>query len=194
MEEVSRGLFMVVRAFFRVIISLVGAALPLLCLSGSYSPLGSYLPNLLNVFGKESSLGTLLGVQSSPALPIGAAGLTGFATYSVLQRALSTAQAATYSRPNMDMSQMMRHVQNIMPPGMGMPSGNQGPLNLPSDMTRAQFLILTKYRQGFAKPKDIAKHLSMDKTQVERETHALKSNGYLSGKNKLTSKGLETIS
>jgi hypothetical protein len=187
-------MFMVVRAFFRVIISLVGAALPLLFLSGSYSPLGSYLPNLLNIFGNESSLGTLLGIQASPALPIGAAGLTGFATYSVLQRVLSTAQAATYSRPNMDMSQMMRHVQNILPAGVGMPSGNQSPLNLPSDMTRAQFLILTKYQQGFAKPKDIAKHLSMDKNQVERETDALRSNGYLSGKNKLTSKGLETIS
>ncbi len=34
---------MVVRSFFRVIISLVGAALPLLFLSGSYSPLGSSL-------------------------------------------------------------------------------------------------------------------------------------------------------
>jgi hypothetical protein len=185
---------MVVRSFFRVIISLAGAALPLLFLSGSYSPLGSYVPNLLNIFGKESSLGTLLGIQASPVLPIGAAGLTGFATYSVLQRVLSRAQAATYSRPNMDMSQMMRQVQNMMPAGMGMASGNTGPLNLPSDMTRAQFLILTKYQQGFAKPKEIARHLSMDKRQVEKETNALKSNGYLSEKNKLTSKGLETLS
>ncbi|OLD12646.1 MAG: hypothetical protein AUI50_01870 [Crenarchaeota archaeon 13_1_40CM_2_52_14] len=184
---------MVIRSFFRVIISLVGGALPLLFLSGSYSPLGSYLPNLLNLFGNESSLGTLLRIQASPALPMGAAGLTGFATYSVLQRVLSTAQAATYSRPSMDTSQMMRQVQNMMP-GMGTQTGNQGPLNLPGDMTRAQFLILTKYQQGFAKPKDIAKHLSMDKRQVEKETNALKSNGYLSEKNKLTSKGLETLS
>jgi|SRR5467141_3185939 len=62
---------------FRAIISLVGATLPLLFLSGSYSPIGSYLPNLLNLFGKESSLGNLLGIQAGPALPIGAAGLTG---------------------------------------------------------------------------------------------------------------------
>jgi predicted transcriptional regulator len=94
----------------------------------------------------------------------------------------------------MDMSQMMRQVQNMMPVGIGVPSGNQGPLNLSSDLTRAQFLILTKYQQGFAKPKDIAKHLSMDKKQVEKETNSLRSNGYLSGKNKLTSKGLETLS
>lgn len=185
---------MVVRAFFRVIISLVGAVLPLLFLSGSYSPLGSHLPNLLNLFGKESSLGNLLGIQASPALPIGAAGLTGFATYSVLQRVLSTAQAATYSRPNMDMSQMMRQVQNMMPGGMAMQSGTAGRFDLPSDMTRSQFLILTKYQQGFGKPKDIAKHLSMDKKQVEKETSTLRTNGYLTGKNKLTTKGVETLS
>lgn len=185
---------MVVRSFLRIIISLVGAALPLLFLSGSYSPLGSYLPNLLNLFGKESSLGNLLGMQASPVLPVGAAGLTGFATYSVVQRILSTAQAATYSRPNIDMSQMMRQVQNMMPSGMGVQRGNFGPMNLPSDMTRSQFLILTKYQQGLGKPKDVAKRLSLDKKQVEKETTALKTNGYLTGKNKLTTKGLEILS
>jgi hypothetical protein len=173
---------MVVRSFLRAVISLVGAALPLLFLSGSYSPLGSYLPNLLNLFGKESSLGNLLGIQASPILPIGAAGLTGFATYSVLQRVLSTAQAATFSRPNMDMSQMMRQVQNMMPADMGIRPGSTGPVNLPSDMTRSQFLILTKYQQGFGKPRDIAKHLSMDKKQVEKETSVLRTNGYLTEK------------
>src|SRR2546427_11106748 len=50
---------MVIRSFFRIVISLVGAVLPFLFLSGSYSPLGSYLPSLLNLFGKESSLGNL---------------------------------------------------------------------------------------------------------------------------------------
>src|SRR3989442_14087594 len=143
---------MVIRSFFRVIISLVGGALPLLFLSGSYSPLGSYLPNLLNLFGNESSLGKLLRIQASPVLPMGAAGLTGFATYSVLQRVLSTAQAATYSRPSMDTSQMMRQVQNMMPAGSGMQRGNTGPTNLPSDMTRSQFLIL-KVPAGFWKAK-----------------------------------------
>ncbi len=37
---------MVVRSFVRAIISLVGAVLPLIFLSGFYSPLGSYLPKL----------------------------------------------------------------------------------------------------------------------------------------------------
>jgi hypothetical protein len=185
---------MVVRSLLRVIISLVGAVLPLLFLSGSYSPIGSYLPNLLNLFGNGSSLGSLLGIQVNPALPLGAAGLTGFATYNVVQRVLNTAQAATYSRPNMDMSQMMRHVQNMMPTGMGGPNVNPGPMNLPKDMSRSQFLILTKYQQGFGKPKDIARTFSMDKKEVERETNILRANGYLTGKNKITTKGLETLS
>ena len=64
---------------------------------------------------------------------------------------------------------------------------------MPSDMTRSQFLILTKYQQGFGKPRDIAKRLSMDKKQVEKETNVLRTSGYLTGKNRLTSKGIETL-
>jgi hypothetical protein len=43
------------RSFIRIVVSLVGALVPLLFLSGSYSPVGSYLPNVL---GKESVLYT----------------------------------------------------------------------------------------------------------------------------------------
>ena len=187
---------MVIRTFVRVIISLVGAVLPILFLSGSYSPFGNYLPNPLNLLGNQGSLGNLLGIQGTPALPIGAAGVTGFATFSILQRVLTTAQAATYSRPSakMDMSQMMKHVQNMMPNMMGASRAAAGPVNLPNDMTRSQYAILSKYQQGFGKPKDVAKSLSMDKKHVEKETDSLKASGYLTGKNKLTSKALEVLS
>lgn len=94
----------------------------------------------------------------------------------------------------MDMSQIMSQFQNMMPQGFGPQRGSSGPVVLPNDMTRGQFLILTKIHQGFGKPKDIAKALSMDKKQVENETNTLKTNGYLTGKNKLTSKGLEILS
>ncbi|OLE70508.1 hypothetical protein AUF78_06545 [archaeon 13_1_20CM_2_51_12] len=89
---------------------------------------------------------------------------------------------------------MMRQVQNMMPAGIGVWRETAGPMNLPNDMTRSQYLILTKYQQGFGKPKEIAKNLSMDKNHVEKETNALKTNGYLTGENKLTSKALETFS
>ena len=185
---------MVIRTFTRVMISLVGAVIPLLFLSGSYSPLGSYLPKLLNLFGNQSSFGSLLGIQGTPALPVGAAGITGFATYSIIQRFLATAQAATYSRPNMDMSQMIKHVQNMMPNVTGTQRASAGPVNLPNDLTRSQYMILTKYQLGFGKPKEVAKSLSMDKKHVEKETDSLKASGYLTGKNKLTSKALNALS
>ena len=187
---------MVIRTLVRVTISLVGAVLPLLFLSGSYSPFGKYLPNPLNLLGNQGSLGSLLGIQGTPALPIGAAGITGFATFSILQRVLTTAQAATYSRPsvNMDMSKMMKHVQGMMPNMIGAQRAAPGQVNLPSDMTRSQYMVLSKYQQGFGKPKDVAKSLSMDKKHVEKETDSLKASGYLTGKNKLTSKALEVLS
>lgn len=185
---------MVVRTFVRIIISLVGAVVPLLFLSGSYSPLGAYLPNLLNLLGNQGSIGNLFGIQASPVLPIGAAGLTGIATYNILQRVLRTAQAATYERPRMpDMSQMMKSFQGLMPPGRGMVGLNGVPATLPSDITRSQHIVLTKYRQGLRKPKDVAKSLSMDKKHVEQETDVLKKNGYLTEKNKLTPKAMETL-
>lgn len=81
----------------------------------------------------------------------------------------------------------------MMPHGMGALRGNFDPMNLPNDITRSQFLVLTKYQQGFRKPKDIAKHFSMDKKQVEKETSVLRTNDYLTEKNKLTTKALETL-
>ena len=53
---------------------------------------------------------------------------------------------------------------------------------------------LSKYQQGLGKPKDMAKSLSMDKKQVEKETDSLKVSGCLTGKSKLTSKAGEVFS
>jgi hypothetical protein len=187
---------MVVRTFLRLIISLVGALVPLLFLSGSYSPLSAYLPMLPNFLGQYSglynslqgSLGTTLPVG---VLPFGTAGITGVALYSVIQRFLGSAKAMTYSRPNMDISQMMRSLQGSMP----MMSMQAGPAkNLPQDMSKSQYLILMKYRDGHAKPENVAKSLSMDQKAVEEQTRILQNNGYLTDNHKLTSKGLETLS
>jgi hypothetical protein len=40
---------------------------------------------------------------------------------------------------------------------------------LPSDITKSQYLVLSKYRQGMNKSKDIARALSTDKHHVEAE-------------------------
>jgi len=61
-------------------------------------------------------------------------------------------------------------------------------------MTASQYTILSTYRGGHRKPKDIAKILSLDKRSVEAETDALRKNGYLTKDNLLTTKGLNTLS
>ena len=66
--------------------------------------------------------------------------------------------------------------------------------NLPQDVTNSQYTILSTYRNGQRKPKNVAKTLSMDKKSVETETNILRQNGYLTKDNKLTSKALNTLS
>jgi hypothetical protein len=180
-----------VRALIRLIVSIVGALFPLLFLSGSFSPLGSYLPNIL---GKESglynsfqsSLGASLPIG---VLPFGAAGITGLAVYSVFQRVLGSIQTATYSRPKIDRSQIMKSLQSQMP-GMNYQSM---PRSIPQDMSRSQYLILATYRNGENKAKNVAKALSMDRKAVEEQTTSLQRNGYLTKDNKLTAKGLDIL-
>src|SRR5713101_6965544 len=80
----------IVRSFVRIVVSLVGALVPLLFLSGSYSPVRSYLPNVL---GKESALYTSLQSAIGTSIPIGVlpfgtAGITGVVLYQVVQRVL----------------------------------------------------------------------------------------------------------
>ena len=181
------------RSLIRIVVSLVGALVPLLFFSGSYSPIGSYLPNVL---GKESALYTSLQGAIGTSLPIGVlpfgtAGVTGIVLYQVVQRVLGSVQAATYSRPKVDPSQMLSSMQGKMP---WMSPQASVARNLPQDMTASQYTILSTYRGGHRKPKDVAKILSMDKRSVDAETDTLRKNGYLTKDNLLTTKGLNTLS
>ena len=65
---------------------------------------------------------------------------------------------------------------------------------LPPDMNKVQYRILASFYQGSQKSKDVATILSMDKEEVEKEIAVLLSNGYITKKNRLTSKGLELLS
>jgi hypothetical protein len=96
----------VIRPLIRIIVSIIGAVIPLLFLSGSYSPLrssalGSYLPNVLgNQSALYSSLQNSIGVSLPVGvLPFGAAGGTGLIVYTVVQRVLGGITRATYSTP-----------------------------------------------------------------------------------------------
>lgn len=185
----------IARPIARLIISLIGAVLPIFLLSGSYSPLSAFVPNIPNLFGNQSalynslqsSLGTSLPVG---VLPFGAAGVTGIAVYGILQRILHTLNMATYKRPNIDPNKMFQSLQGQMM-NFNMPRAVQ---NIPQDMSKTQYLILTHYRQGQRNLKSISKALSIDKKSVEEQTRVLQTNGYLTKNNKLTTKGLETVS
>jgi hypothetical protein len=61
-------------------------------------------------------------------------------------------------------------------------------------MTASQYTILSTYRGGHRKPKDIAKILPLEKRSVEVETDTLRKNGYLTRGNLLTTKGLNALS
>jgi|GEM_PF-3633091 len=185
----------VMRTSVRILISLIGAVLPLLFLSGSYSPLNSLLQNLPNFLGKDSALYTSLQNSIGTTLPVGVlpfgtAGITGVAVYGVLQRVMGSLKMATYSQPKVDTSQILRSLQGQMNFAnvrqIGMP-------DLPKDMSKAQYMILSSYRQGQKNPKNVAKMLSMDKKSVAEQTRMLQSNGYLTRDNKLTAKGLENL-
>ncbi|HVH16319.1 MAG TPA: hypothetical protein VNA15_11465 [Candidatus Angelobacter sp.] len=188
----------IVRPLIRIIVSLVGALIPLLFLSGTYSPLGSsalgsYLPNVLgSQSALYSSLQNSIGISLPVGLlPFGAAGGTGLIVYGVVQRVLGGITRATYSAPRIDPSEMLRSMQGRMP---WMNMQGSAPRTLPQDMTMSQFTILSTCRRGSRKPKDIAKALSMDKKAVENETNILRRNGYLTKDNKLTTKGLNSLS
>lgn len=186
---------MVVRAIIRFVVSIVGALLPIFFLSGSFSPLNSLIPNIPNLLGNQSTLYTSLQQSLGTSLPVGilpvgTAGVTGVAFYTISQRVLHTVNAATYSRPKFDVNKMMGSLQNQLQ-GLNFPRSTA---TIPDGMSKAQFLILSSYRHGKRNPKNIAKMLSMDKKSVEEHTRALQTSGYLTKDKKLTTKGLETIS
>ena len=54
-------------------------------------------------------------------------------------------------------------------------------------------MFLKSIQQGNKKSKEIEKMLSMDKKEIEKEIPVLKTNGYITKDNKLTSKGLEVL-
>ena len=165
-----------------VLISLAVSVLTILFLYNYLAPVG--LPN--SILGPQYS--SLMGSSGYAAfLPGGVAGLLLFA---VLSRIGSVTSAATVpSAPSPD--EIMRRMN--FPAAMmgGVQPASQG--NLPSDISRSQFIVLRLYRQGYKSTKDISKSLSMDKNEVEKEVRVLRANGYLTKDNKLTSKAMDLL-
>ncbi len=181
----------------RAIVSLVFSVLVILFLYGYLSPYGLdpakiLGPSYATLFGGTLSTlpggGSMLTGTFSPLIP---GGITGLVIYTVMRKMGSVTAAAT--APSMPSSSEMMRMMNMpsMMGGMGAVGGISE--SLPADITKSQFVVLRSYRQGLKNPKEVSKALAMDKKEVDAQTLALVSNGYMTKDNKLTSKALEIL-
>lgn len=187
----------------RIISTIIGAAVPLVAMSGFLAPTGT------SPFGAVSSFIPFQSIVSDNAaispyaqyLPflVGGGGALGV-WYIVSQAAGGIGSSfATGSMGGMNRSGMMGmssmdEIQKKMKTAMDSFAGTMPERSLPPDINKVQYRILTSFYQGSRKPKDVAGQLSMDKTEIEKEIAALVGSGYITKKNKLTSKGLELLS
>lgn len=188
----------------RIISTIVGAIVPLIAMSGFLSPTNS------SPFGAISSFIPFQSFLSDNAelspyaqyLPFLAGGGGALGVWYIVSAAVGGigSSVAAGSMGRMGGSKMtgmpsMDDIQKRMNAAMN--SANPGTMSekpLPPDMNKVQYRILTSFYQGSQKPKDVATQLSMDKEEVEKELAVLLSNGYITKKNRLTSKGLELLS
>lgn len=189
----------------RALISLVSGIIPLFMTSSYMSPTGSpfgssfipfqsFLPSQLTS-AASSTVGSLGPLGSlGNYLPFAVGGGSAFVVWMILQQVLGHVQSLTYSRsvPKTNPADMMKQFGGMT--GFGMQPPGTMPEKLPADITKTQYMILKTFQQGYRNPKDIEKQLSLDRKEIEKETVALKNNGYLTKDNKLTSKGLEILS
>ena len=197
------GLGGVARGIIRAASSIIGAIIPFSMMSsymypgysfGSLSAFKNIIPNQVTTVANQlTSSGPLASLGPiSHLFPFAAAGGGALVVWMVLSQVLGRIQSMTYSHsaPRTNPSDVIKNF------GINVPyyqSQNTIPEKLPDDITKVQYTILRSFQQGYKKPKNIEKMLSVDKKEIEKEIVALKSNGYLSEKNKLTSKGLDVL-
>jgi hypothetical protein len=184
----------------RAVVSLVVGIVPLLYLGGYLSFLYQFgIPTPASLFNLSGAAGGssagLLPYSGYNILPFGAFGATGLIAFSILSRVGSTMSSAVAPRPNFGNMQNRMSSSMFMNPMQAAGFGSMMPdKKLPEDITASQFVILKQARMGNSKSKSIAKNLSMDKKDVENQLIALKTNGYLSGNSKVTTKGMDLLS
>jgi hypothetical protein len=178
----------------RAVVSIVISILPLLYFGGYLNLLHSFgLPYPSSFFGSTTTSSSPYGAffgSGFPLLPVGATGITFLIAFTILSRVGSMGVSAMSGprMPNMTQFQNMPFFQAMQQ------QQNAVPENLPADITKTQYIIMKRYSNGLKNAKDVAKSLSMDKKEVEKETDALKSHGYLAKNGKLTGKALELLS
>jgi hypothetical protein len=181
----------------RAVIPLIFSVFVILFLYGYLSPYGLDPAKLLgpsyaSLFGGTLSTlpggGSMLTGTYAPLIP---GGVTGLVIFTVMRRIGSVTRAATApSMPSSSELMRMMNVPNLM---QGMSASGGVPEALPADMSKSQFAILRSYRHGYKNPKEVSKALSMDRKDVDAQTSALVSKGYITKDNKLTSKALDIL-
>ena len=193
------------RIVVRIISTILGALVPLVAMSGFLSPTGS------SPFGSVSSFipfQSFMGdnVALSPYaqyLPFLAGGGGAIGVWFIVSQAISSmGSLGSGSMSGINTSSLMgksslgdfqKQMNSSFNP-LGPSSGLTPEKPLPADINRVQYRILTSFYQGSRKPKEVAQQFSIDKVEVEKEMAVLVSNGYITKKNRLTSKGLELLS
>ena len=174
----------------------------------SMLPAGTLPEGTMSLLGPIQSLSGSVDEQIisavDPIFPIGsflpllAGGGSGVIVWMVISRILGTAENA------MSSSSISNSISNSSPADMmknfGMNPSFSTQFNtntptpkLPDDITKIQFTILKLFHQGCKNPKDIAKQLSMDNKEVQRQWNALITSEYLTKDKKMTSKAIELV-
>lgn len=191
------------RIVVRIISTIFGALVPLIAMSGFLSPTES------SPFGGFSSFIPFQSIVSDNAalspyaqyLPFLAGGGGALGVWYIVSQAIG-GMGSSLGSGSMNMSSMMgkssmadfeKQMKSRLN-SFGASSGMTPEKPLPADINKVQYKILTSFYQGSKKPKDVAQQFSMDKVEVEKEMATLVSNGYITKKNRLTSKGLELLS
>ena len=190
----------------RIISTILGGTVPLITLSGFLSPTQSPFGSIFSFIPFQSILSsnTILSPYAQ-YIPFLAGGGGALGIWFIVSQAMgglgSSLGVGSMSRMASagmmgsssfnDLEKRMKSTLDSVAPGSG-PLSPDKPL--PPDINKAQFKILTSFYGGSKKPKEVAELLSMDKSEVEKETAALVNNGYITKKNRLTSKGLELLS
>jgi len=190
----------------RIISTILGGIVPLITLSGFLSPEQSA------PFGSISSFIPFQSILSSNAilspyaqyLPFLAGGGGALGIWFIVSQAMGgIGSLTTSSLSRMDGAGVMGNssfndLEKRMKSTFDSIATNSGKMTpdkpLPADINKVQFKILSSFYSGSKKPKEVADRLSMDKRAVEKETMALMNSGYITKKNRLTSKGLELLS
>jgi hypothetical protein len=154
----------------------------------------------VNAKDEDSILGEqLASSQLGQFLPfpiaLGSGFLVSMIVQNILGRLTLIGSSPSFDSSKMNPSVMMKSFSAGIPPAAFQSPANSSavPSNLPADITKAQFLILQALHKGLKKSRDIESYLSVDREVIKKEAAVLKTNGYLTKGNRLTSKGLEIV-